>query len=124
MWVQHDGNGLQLVVDFGGERNTPAIDLVKVLAFDLATLCRSIEGATRLPALLIHDSPRTSDLGLSIYHELFHLMRELEDVGPGPLFQYIVTTTSRPPDELVDDERVRLKLRGSPADARLLGRDL
>ncbi len=115
---------MQLVVDFGGERNTPAIDLVKVLAFDLATLCRSIEGATRLPALLIHDSPRTSDLGLSIYHELFHLMRELEDVGPGPLFQYIVTTTSRPPDELVDDERVRLKLRGSPADARLLGRDL
>lgn len=122
--VQHDGNGLQLVVDFGGERNTPAIDLVKVLAFDLATLCRSMEGATKLPALLIHDSPRTSDLGLSIYHELFHLMRELEDVGSGPRFQYIVTTTSRPPDELVGDERIRLKLMGSPATARLLGRDL
>lgn len=122
--VQHDGNGLQLVVDFGGERNTPAIDLVKVLAFDLATLCRSIEGATQLPALLIHDSPRTSDLGLSIYHELFHLMRELEDVGGAPLFQYIVTTTSRPPDDLVDDVRVRLKLQGAPAEARLLGRDL
>lgn len=122
--VTHDGNGLQLVVDFGGERNTPAIDLVKVLAFDIATLCRSIEGATRLPALLIHDSPRTSDLGLSLYHELFHLMRELEDVGPAPLFQYIVTTTSRPPDDLVDDERVRLKLKGAPAEARLLRRDL
>lgn len=122
--VQHDGNGLQLVVDFGGERNTPAIDLVKVLAFDLATLCRSIEGATKLPSLLIHDSPRTSDLGLSIYHELFHLMRELEDVGSAPLFQYIVTTTSRPPDDLVDDERVRLKVKGAPAEARLLGRDL
>lgn len=122
--LRHDGNGLQLVVDFGGERNTPAIDLVKVLAFDLATLCRSIEGATNLPALLIHDSPRTSDLGLSIYHELFHLMRELEEVGPSPLFQYIVTTTSRPPDDLVDNERIRLKLQGSPAAARLLGRDL
>lgn len=122
--VHHDGNGLQLVVDFGGERNTPAIDLVKVLAFDLATLCRSIEGATQLPALLIHDSPRSSDLGLSIYHELFHLMRELEDVGGAPLFQYIVTTTSRPPDDLVDDVRVRLKLQGAPAEARLLGRDL
>lgn len=122
--VQHDGNGLQLVVDFGGERNTPAIDLVKVLAFDLATLCRSIEGETHLPALLIHDSPRTSDLGLSIYHELFHLMRELEDVGSGPQFQYIVTTTSRPPDDLVNDERLRLKLKGSPAASRLLGRDL
>lgn len=122
--VHHDGNGLQLVVDFGGERNTPAIDLVKVLAFDLATLCRSIEGATRLPALLMHDSPRTSDLGLSIYHELFHLMQELEAVGSGPQFQYILTTTSRPPDDLVDDERIRLRLMGSPANARLLGRDL
>lgn len=122
--VQHDGNGLQLVVDFGGERTTPAIDLVKVLAFDLATLCLSIEGATHLPALLIHDSPRTSDLGLSIYHELFHLMLELERVGEAPLFQYVVTTTSRPPDELVGDDRVRLKLKGAPAEARLLGRDL
>lgn len=122
--VRHDGNGLQLVVDFGGERNTAAIDLVKVLAFDLATLCRSIEGATQLPALLIHDSPRSSDLGLSIYHELFHLMRELEGVGGAPLFQYIVTTTSRPPDELVGDNRVRLKLKGTPAEARLFGRDL
>jgi hypothetical protein len=122
--VQHDGNGLKLIVDFGGERNTPAIDLVKVLAFDLATLCRSIEGATRLPALLIHDSPRTSDLGLSIYHELFHLMLELENVGLGPQFQYIVTTTSRPPDDLIGDDRVRIKLMGAPAEARLLGRDL
>ena len=122
--VHHDGNGLQLVVDFGGERNTPAIDLVKVLAFDLATLCRSIEGATKLPALLIHDSPRSSDLGLSIYHELFHLMLELEKVGSSPQFQYIVTTTSRPPDDLASDERVRLKLNGAPAKARLLGCDL
>jgi hypothetical protein len=122
--VQHDGNGLQLVVDYGGERTTPAIDLVKVLAFDLATLCRSIEGATKLPALLIHDSPRSSDLGLSIYHELFHLMRELEGVGSGPQFQYIVTTTSRPPDDVAIEPWLRLKLNGAPAKDRLLGRDL
>ncbi|TKD03418.1 chromosome segregation protein SMC [Polyangium fumosum] len=122
--VQHDGNGLNLVVEYGGERSTPAINLVKVLAFDLATLCRSIEGATKLPPLLIHDSPRSSDLGLSIYHELFHVVRELEKAGSGPQFQYIVTTTSRPPDDLVGDKRVRLKLNGSPAEARLLRRDL
>lgn len=122
--VKLDGHGLHLVVDYGGERSTPAIDLVKVLAFDLATLCRSIEGETKLPTLLIHDSPRTSDLGLSIYHELFHLMRELETVGSNPRFQYIVTTTSRPPDDLASDQRVRLKLNGAPAEARLLKRDL
>lgn len=122
--VHLDGKGLHLTVDFGGERVTPAIDLVKVLAFDLATLCRSIEGATRLPAFLIHDSPRSSDLGLSLFHELFRVMHELESVGEAPLFQYILTTTSRPPDELVDDPRIRLKLCGAPADARLLKRDL
>lgn len=122
--VYLDKDGLQLAVDFGGDRNSPAINLVKVLAFDIATLCQGIEGTTKLPTLLIHDSPRSSDLGLSIYHELFHLMRELEDIGTGPQFQYIVTTTSRPPDDLVNDERVRLKLKGTPAEARLLRRDL
>lgn len=122
--IQHDGNGLHLIADYGGERATPAIDLLKVLAFDLATMCRSIEGTTKLPALLIHDSPRTSDLGLSIYHELFHVVRSLEEISPVPLFQYIVTTTSRPPDDLAESEQVRLKLSGAPAEARLLGRDL
>jgi hypothetical protein len=122
--VKHDGHGLQPIVNVGTECDSPALDVVKVIAFDLATLCRSIEGATNLPALLIHDSPRTSDLGLSIYHELFHLVRELEGVGSGPQFQYIVTTTSRPPDELVNDQRVRMKLQGAPPEVRLLGRDL
>ena len=35
-----------------------------------------------------------------------------------------VVRTSRPPDDLVDDARVRLQLKGAPAEARLLGRDL
>jgi hypothetical protein len=122
--VEHDGRGLHLTVEYGGERSTPAIESVKVLAFDLATLCRSIEAATHLPALLIHDSPREADLGLSVYHELFHLMLDLEKVGSTPQFQYIVTTTTRPPDDLADDPRVRLKLNGAPAEERLLRRDL
>lgn len=58
-----------------------------------------------------------------ICHELFHLIRALEEVTSGAQFQYILTTTSRPPDALVVD-RLRLKLQGSPATARLLGRDL
>ncbi|MEJ7733001.1 MAG: hypothetical protein WKG00_27865 [Polyangiaceae bacterium] len=37
--------------------------------------------------------------------------------------QYIVTTTSRPPDDLVDDERMRLELSGAPSASRLLERD-
>ncbi|HEY3357785.1 MAG TPA: chromosome segregation protein SMC [Polyangia bacterium] len=119
-----DGNGMHLVVDLGGERSTPAMDSIKVLAFDLAVMCMSIEGTTHLPAFLLHDSPREADLGLTPYSRLFHFARSLEDAGEAPLFQYIITTTTRPPDELCMEPWLRLTLRGSPADGRLLRCDL
>jgi hypothetical protein len=95
--VALDGNGLHLTVDLGGDRSSPAIGSLKVLAFDLAAMCMSMEGSTHIPAFLIHDSPREADLGLSAYHKLFEVVRSLENVGDQPLFQYIVTTTTRPP---------------------------
>ena len=122
--VTLDGNGLKLSVELGGERSTVAIDSLKVIAFDLAVMCMSIEGGIRLPAFLIHDSPREADLGLSVYHRLFHLVRNLEQGEGQPLFQYIVTTTTRPPDELSDMPWLRDRLGGAPTEARLLGRDL
>lgn len=118
------GTGIELSVDLGGDRTTAAIDTLKVLAFDLAALCLSIEGATCVPSFLLHDSPREADLGLTIYHELFWLVRDLEGTASQPLFQYIVTTTTEPPDELKTDPRLRLIIRGSPAEERLLKVDL
>lgn len=122
--VTLDGNGLHLKVELGGERSTAAIDSLKVLAFDLSAMCMSIEGATHVPAFLIHDSPREADLGLSAYHRLFRFARFLEDMGAQPLFQYIVTTTTSPPDELRKKPWLVLELRGEPAEERLLRRDL
>lgn len=122
--VSLSGVGIELSVNMGGDRRTVAIDSVKVLAFDLATLCLSIEGATRVPAFLLHDSPREADLSLSIYHRLFQLVRELEGLTGDPLFQYVITTTTRPSDDLTGEPWLRLTLRGSPGDERLLGRDL
>lgn len=119
-----DGNGLKLCVELGGDRSTAAIDSLKVIAFDLAVMCMSIEGGTHLPAFLIHDSPREADLGLSVYHRLFHLLRDVEQKAAKPLFQYIVTTTTRPPDEMLDEPWLRENLGGAPAYARLLRRDL
>ncbi len=40
----------------------------------------------------------------------------MENVGSGPQLQYIVTTTSRPPDDFAGDQRVRLKLNGAPSE--------
>jgi len=104
----------------GGDRTSAAIESLKIAAFDLAVLIRSIEGRTNLPAFLIHDSPREADLGESIYALLFQYVLNLEAVGDTPMFQYIVTTTTAPPKDMQSERWVRLELHGSPPDQRLL----
>ena len=118
-----DGNGLRLSVELGGERSTAALDSLKVIAFDLAAMCMSIEGRAHQPAFLIHDSPREADLGLSIFHRLFHLVHSMEGIGAGPQFQYILTTTTSPPDELRKPPWLAVTLGGAAAE-RLLKCDL
>lgn len=118
------GNGLDLAIQMGGNRSTSAIDSLKVITFDLAALCLSIEGTTRVPAFLVHDSPREADLGLPLYHEVFRLAQRLEAIGGQSLFQYVVTTTTRPPPELVKQPWLRLTLHGVPELERLLKCDL
>jgi hypothetical protein len=122
--VKLDGNGMTLRVDLGGERSTAAINSLKVVAFDLAVLVMSIEGRTHFPSFFVHDSPREADLGFSIYSRLFEFARKLEGFGPAPLFQYIVTTTTEPPQGFRSADWIRLTLRGGPAQDRLLAVDL
>lgn len=118
------GKGLELKVQMGGNRSTSAIDSLKVVAFDLAALCLSMEGKTQVPAFLVHDSPREADLGLSLYERLFHFVHDLEGVTETPAFQYIITTTTRPPKPLAKKPWLTMTLSGSPASERLLKRDL
>jgi hypothetical protein len=118
--VKLDGNGFGIKVPAGGT----AIASLDVVLFDLAVLAMAIEGRTRHPAFLIHDSPREADLGGSIYSGLFDLAKRLEAFGPEPLFQYIVTTTTAPPEEYRCEPWLRLELRGAPADARLVRKDI
>lgn len=118
------GKGLELKVQMGGNRSTSAIDSLKVVAFDLAALCLSMERKTQVPAFLVHDSPREADLGLSLYERLFHFVHDLEGVTESPAFQYIITTTTRPPKTLAKKPWLTMTLSGSPASERLLKRDL
>lgn len=122
--IKLDGKGLNLKVELGGERSTAAIDSLKVVAFDLSVLTLTIEGKTHLPAFLLHDSPREADLGASIYGHLFDVAKRLENTGASPLFQYIVTTTTEPPDDCRAEPWLRLTINGSPAAHRLLKNDL
>jgi conjugal transfer/entry exclusion protein len=114
---------LKLNVELGGSRSTAAIESLKVIAFDLAALAMSIEGKTHIPAFCVHDSPREADLGLSVYQRLFEVVAEMEEIQP-VLFQYIVTTTTSPPQHLCKRPWLAETLYGSPGDRRLLGIDL
>lgn len=114
------GQGLQADVEVGGM----AMESLKAIAFDLATLLMNIEGRTMLPAFLVHDSPREADLGEAIYHRLFKLVRSFERLGDPPPFQYIITTTSRPPNDYCQMPFLVAALQGSKAEERLLRRDL
>jgi len=114
---------LKLNVELGGSRSTAAIESLKVIAFDLAALAMSIEGKTHIPAFCVHDSPREADLGLSVYQRLFEVVAKMGEIQP-VLFQYIVTTTTSPPQHLCKTPWLAETLYGSPGDRRLLGVDL
>ena len=110
------GQGLHAKVQVGGQ----AMESLKAMAFDLATMLMSMEGRAGLPAFLVHDSPREADLGQSIYDRVFRLAATLECISSQPAFQYIITTTSDPPAEFRDAPYVITRLSGSRVEERLL----
>lgn len=111
-----DGNGLHAELRTGGT----AMDSLSAVALDLAALLMTVEGRAMLPGFLIHDSPREGDLGMSDYHRIFNFASMLEGLSDPPPLQYIVTTTTEPPTDLVKRGRVVLELSGSSDTERLL----
>ena len=101
-----------------------AMESLKAIAFDLAATLMSIEGRTVVPAFLVHDSPREADLGVSIYHRWFRFIASLEKLSAEPPFQYIITTTTEPPQELRSSGFVVQTLHGAQPAERLLRREL
>lgn len=116
--------GIQPVIELHGDLTTAAVDSLKVVAFDLAALLLTMEGKTELPGFWLHDSPREADLGLVIYHRIFELALRLESNSHEPQFQYIVTTTTAPPEKLRAAPWKILELSSAPAERRLFGLDL
>ena len=98
--------------------------MAEVLAFDLTCMAASIEGLGSHPRFLIHDSPRSSDIEEPLFHKLFRVVSGWESFFPKDCasFQYIITTTTPPPADLVNAENtpVRLTLSARRDDERLL----
>ncbi|MFD2233201.1 chromosome segregation protein SMC [Phaeospirillum tilakii] len=122
--VRLTGDGVKPEVRLGGLRQTPGTECIGILAFDLTALCLSTEKDAQIAPFFIHDSPRTADLDIEVYYRLFRFVKDLPEQLGQPLFQYIVTTTTPPPEELRDPPWTPVRLRGAPAEERLLGLDL
>lgn len=78
-----------------------AYETLAVLLADLAILVESSSETVCHPGLLIHDSPREADLNVRLYERMLEtavsVLAEGHDQTP---YQYIVTTTTQPPESL------------------------
>lgn len=100
-----------------------AYNALSSLSFDIAAVIARLNGAGQHPGLLIHDSPRESDMELSLYRPVFLLAKHLEDKAPNS-FQYIITTTESPPLDLMTPPHLCLLLDGSGPEGKLFKEDL
>jgi hypothetical protein len=104
----------------GGE----AYRVLEILVGDLVCLLDSSHPASAFPSLLIHDCPREADMGPRPYRDFLHLIEriEREAYGDAVPFQYIVTTTTPPPESLQKEPYLRLTLDPSQDEGLLFGR--
>ena len=124
--IKFDTNG-QLVLDAENRSSlsSAAIEALKTISFDLASLFRSVGGAGHHPRFLIHDSPKVADMSPVPYAELFELALRVENQANGhPNFQYIITTTEPPPEFFKTSGHIILPLDASTKDGRLFMEDL
>jgi hypothetical protein len=123
-----DNRELAFRITHGPAMSGEAIETLCVLLSDFASLIyNTVSDASRLPGLMLHDSPREADLGLRIYRSFIRFVASaIERVGGNDHcpFQYILTTTTPPPEELRNVEVVRLRLNASKLDDLLLRRNI
>lgn len=126
--IKMSATGIAAKVDRHGDCSSAAINIIKVIAFDLAALCAGIEGFGEFPCFLVHDGPREADLATGLYRRIFEYVRELEEVcsQSGNInFQYIITTTEPPPISMQKSPwLIQPVLDAAKPQDRLLGVDL
>jgi hypothetical protein len=100
-----------------------AVETLALVLADVAAMICSCQGIGHHPRFLLHDSPREADLARNIYSRYLRYMwiLTIEYGGQNKApFQYIVTTTSKPPKEL--EAAICLRLEALPATRMLFRR--
>lgn len=121
------GRAIDLKVEYNGPLTSAAIETVKIIAFDIAAMLTSVEGRGFHPRFLIHDGPREADMSAEIYQKFFLFLREMEAAFPAKSaasFQYIITTTEPPPEELCANPWLIETLDASDPSKRLFRQNL
>ena len=119
---------LSFHITHGVTMSGEAVETLSVLLADVACMIyNSVSSGTRLPGLLLHDSPREADLGLRLYRSFIRFVASLQNhfgsVDSCP-FQYILTTTTAPPEELRSEEAVKLHLNAAVVEQLLFRRNV
>jgi len=115
---------LQFHIDEAAGLTGEAVETLALILADVATMICSCQGIGHHPRFLLHDSPREADLDWHIYNRYLSSMWILtnkyggQDKAP---FQYIITTTSKPPKDL--NRAICLRLEAQP-DTKMLFRRL
>lgn len=101
--------------------SSAALNAVKNICFDLTALTASIGGIGTHPRFLIHDGLRVSDLAATIFKQYFLYAHQLEKMAESESsFQYLITTTEPPPEELQKLPWLVCQLDATSPETRLL----
>lgn len=119
------GDSIEFSIEANGDIGGDALKVVRTVLGDLSSMLYSINSDGRHPGFLVHDSPRQADMSLAWYRRLLLHAAELGEAFGGKHdcpFQYIVTTTTAPPEEL--NTYVRKKFASIPPDMLLFKKRL
>lgn len=126
--VSLDNRELAFRITHGSAMSGEAVETLSVLLADVASLIYyTVSDRVHLPGFLLHDSPREADLGIRIYRSFIRVVASLQAQFGGTEncpFQYILTTTTAPPEEQRKPEFLRLSLNAAKVEGLLLKRNV
>lgn len=126
--VSLDNRELAFRITHGPAMSGEAVETLSVLLADLAVLVyNTVSDRACLPGFVVHDSPREADLGARIYRSFIRFVAGLQEhfgAADNCPFQYVLTTTTPPPQELRESDAIKLRLDAGKESELLLRKNV